>query len=200
MMSSKQAAKPHGTLRIAMVDGAIGGLTLAPALRKRGVEVNVYEQAPELTEIEVAVALSANSVAAEGEFDVNIPDDDLERFQMVGDVRRRVPSNRTKISHALKSLARNTMLYHVRMDVRPPHDVDPTRFDQLKAEEKARAQELQRIGKWRHLWRIAGLYSNISVFDVESHDEMHAILTSLPLFPFMEISVTPLARHPSAID
>ena len=92
------------------------------------------------------------------------------------------------------------MLYHVRMDVRPPHDVDPTRFDQLKAEEKARAQELQRIGKWRHLWRIAGLYSNISVFDVDSHDEMHAILTSLPLFPFMEISVTPLARHPSAID
>jgi hypothetical protein len=43
------------------------------------------KQAPELTEIEVAVALSANSVAAEGEFDVNIPDDDLERFQMVGD-------------------------------------------------------------------------------------------------------------------
>ena len=84
-MSSKQAAKPHGTLRIAIVDGAIGGLTLAPALRKRGVEVNVYEQAPELTEIEVAVALSANSVAAEGEFDVNIPDDDLERFQMVVD-------------------------------------------------------------------------------------------------------------------
>lgn len=79
-MSSKQAAKPHGTLRIAIVDGAIGGLTLAPALRKRGVEVNVYEQAPELTEIEVAVALSANSVAAEGEFDVNIPDDDLERL------------------------------------------------------------------------------------------------------------------------
>ena len=47
---------------------------------------------------------------------------------------------------------------------------------------------------------IAGLYSNISVFDVESHDELHAILSELPLFPFMKISVTPLARHPSAID
>ena len=84
-MSSKQAAKPHGTPRIAIVDGAIGGLTLALALRKRGVEANVYEQAPELTEIGAAVALSANSVAIEDEFDVNIPDDDLERFQTVGD-------------------------------------------------------------------------------------------------------------------
>ena len=79
------------------------------------------------------------------------------------------------------------MLYHVRMDVRPPHGIDPAEFD------------LRRQGKWVHLWRIAGQYANISVFDVESHDELHAILSTLPLFPFMEISVTPLARHPSAI-
>ncbi len=92
------------------------------------------------------------------------------------------------------------MLYHVRMDVRPPHGIDPALFERLKAEEKARAQELQRSGKWVHLWRIAGQYSNISVFDVESHDELHGVLSTLPLFPFMEIAVTPLARHPSAVD
>jgi len=86
------------------------------------------------------------------------------------------------------------------MDVRVPHDVDPDRFERLKAEEKARAQELQRAGAWRHLWRIAGQYANISVFDVPDHDALHAILSSLPLFPFMEIVVMPLARHPSAID
>jgi len=91
------------------------------------------------------------------------------------------------------------MLYHVRMDVRPPHGVDPARLERLKAEEKARSQELQRAGKWPHLWRIAGQYANVSIFDVADHDELHAILASLPLFPFMEISVTPLARHPSAI-
>jgi muconolactone D-isomerase len=92
------------------------------------------------------------------------------------------------------------MLYHVRMDVSPPPNFDPQKFERLKAEEKAKAQDLQRAGKWRDLWRIVGLYSNISVFDVESHDELHAILSELPLFPFMKISVTPLARHPSAID
>jgi muconolactone D-isomerase len=85
------------------------------------------------------------------------------------------------------------------MDVRVPYDTDPQRFERLKSEEKARSQELQRAGKWPHIWRVAGLYANISIFDVESHDELHAILSGLPLFPFMEITVTPLARHPSAI-
>jgi salicylate hydroxylase len=48
-------------LRIAIVGGGIGGLTLAVALRQRGIEADVYEQAPELTEIGAAIALSANS-------------------------------------------------------------------------------------------------------------------------------------------
>ena len=85
------------------------------------------------------------------------------------------------------------------MDVRPPQGIDPALFDRLKAEEKARAAELQQSGKWRHLWRIAGQYSNFSVFDVADHDELHMILSTLPLFPFMAIEVTALARHPSAI-
>ncbi len=83
--------------------------------------------------------------------------------------------------------------------MRPPHDIDPDRFEEIKAAEKERAQVLQREGKWRHLWRIAGQYSNVSIFDVADHDELHGILSSLPLFPFMQIEVTPLARHPSAI-
>src|SRR5919206_9001 len=39
------------TLRIAIVGGGIGGLTLALALRQRGLEAEVFEQAPELPEI-----------------------------------------------------------------------------------------------------------------------------------------------------
>jgi muconolactone D-isomerase len=91
------------------------------------------------------------------------------------------------------------MLYHVRMDVHPPHDLPAAEFDRLKAAEKARAQQLQASGAWRHLWRIAGAYANISIFDVPDHDALHEILSTLPLYPFMTIAVTPLARHPSAI-
>ncbi len=91
------------------------------------------------------------------------------------------------------------MLFCVEMDVRVPHDVDPALFTRLKAEEKARAEMLQREGKWPHLWRVVGRYANISVFDVADNDELHAILSTLPLFPYMVVTVTPLARHPSSI-
>jgi muconolactone delta-isomerase len=105
-----------------------------------------------------------------------------------------------KLRGSLRPRLKETpMLYHVRMDVRPPHDIDPARLEALKAEERERSQALQRAGKWPHIWRIAGQYSNVSIFDVADHDELHALLSTLPLFPFMEIEVTPLARHPSAI-
>ena len=92
------------------------------------------------------------------------------------------------------------MLFMAEMDVRLPHDMPEDAADELRAREKDMAQALQRDGRWRHLWRVAGRYANVSVFDVESPDELHELLSGLPLFPYMEIRVTPLARHPSAID
>jgi muconolactone D-isomerase len=85
------------------------------------------------------------------------------------------------------------------MDVNIPNDLDPIRADELKRVERERAQALQAEGTWRHLWRIAGQYSNISIFDVETVQELHDIVSTLPLFPFMDIAVTPLCRHPSSI-
>ncbi len=73
-------------------------------------------------------------------------------------------------------------------------------MDEIKRAEKERAIEIQKSGKWPHLWRVSGKYSNISIFDVESNDELHELLMSLPLFPFMEIEVTPLSKHPSSIN
>lgn len=89
------------------------------------------------------------------------------------------------------------MLFHVAMEVALPHDLDPAERERLLAAEKERALELQRQGVWPHLWRVVGRYANISVFDVEPGDELHALLSSLPLFPYMSITVTPLATHPS---
>lgn len=91
------------------------------------------------------------------------------------------------------------MLFHVRMDVALPRDLDPAVRADTLAREKAYSQELQRSGTWVHLWRVVGAYSNISVFDVDSTEELHDLLWNLPLFPFMSIDVTPLAPHPSAV-
>ena len=92
------------------------------------------------------------------------------------------------------------MLYHVRMDVQIPVDMDSATKSDLVTREKAYGQEIQQSGRWPHLWRVVGEFANVSIFDVETNDELHEILSGLPLFPYMRISVTPLAKHPSDIN
>ena len=48
-------------LRIAVIGGGIGGLTAALALRQAGFEVEVYEQAPELTEVGGGINMAPNA-------------------------------------------------------------------------------------------------------------------------------------------
>ena len=50
-----------GSLRIAIVGGGIGGLTAALALRARGLEVTVFEQAEVLREIGAGVSIHPNA-------------------------------------------------------------------------------------------------------------------------------------------
>lgn len=91
------------------------------------------------------------------------------------------------------------MLFQVSMTVMLPVDMDPAHAADLKAREKAMAQGLQDKGVWRHLWRVVGQYANVSIFDVESPQALHDLLTALPLFPYMRIEVAALCRHPSSI-
>jgi salicylate hydroxylase len=49
-------------LRIAVIGGGIGGLTAALSLRQAGFEVDVYEQAPELTQIGGGINMGPNAV------------------------------------------------------------------------------------------------------------------------------------------
>ena len=91
------------------------------------------------------------------------------------------------------------MLFKVEMTVNIPLDYDKDEIERVKATEKIYSHELQQSGEWRHIWRVAGLYANVSIFDVQSNERLHEILMGLPLYPFMTIAVTPLCRHPSSI-
>jgi|ERR1700679_635715 muconolactone D-isomerase len=92
-----------------------------------------------------------------------------------------------------------SMLFQVTMTVRMPHDADPETARQLGEREHERAAQLQLDGKWLHLWRIAGQWANVSIFKVADPGELHDILESLPLRPFMEVQVLALCRHPGAL-
>ena len=78
-----------------------------------------------------------------------------------------------------------------------PPGTDRSEIERLVDEERRYSHELQRAGTWIGLWRVVGRWANYSIFDVETSDQLHDILTSLPLFPYLTIEVVPLARHPS---
>ena len=92
------------------------------------------------------------------------------------------------------------MLFLVHMQVAIPANADLAHIDQLKTDEKRYTQQLQREGKLPSLWRVVGQNANYSLFDVQSSDELHAVLNALPLFPFLTIEVTPLVQPPATVQ
>ncbi|NAW51893.1 muconolactone delta-isomerase [Elizabethkingia argentiflava] len=92
------------------------------------------------------------------------------------------------------------MVYLVQMDVHIPETWNEKKLVDYLARERECSQKWQSSGKWKYLWRVAGRYSNISVFQVESPEELHQIVSSLPLFPYMEIKVTSICKHPNALS
>lgn len=91
------------------------------------------------------------------------------------------------------------MLFLARMDVQFPAHLSADDVTRMQGLEKEHSQALQQEGRLASIWRVVGEYANYSVFDVESNDELHQILSSFPMYPFMKIKVTPLAKHPNSI-
>lgn len=91
------------------------------------------------------------------------------------------------------------MLFLARMDVQFPPHLAPEQVADFQAREKEYSASLQASGKLAGLWRIVGEYANHSLFDVESNDELHAVLSGFPMYPYMTIKITPLAKHPNSI-
>ncbi|HIY85751.1 MAG TPA: muconolactone Delta-isomerase [Candidatus Yaniella excrementavium] len=90
------------------------------------------------------------------------------------------------------------MLFLARMDVVFPESMDAVTKADLQAQEKEYSGNLQRQGLMKGIWRIVGEYANYSIFDVDGHDELHELLSGFPMFPHMNVTVTPLAKHPNA--
>ncbi|WFP16917.1 muconolactone Delta-isomerase [Citricoccus muralis] len=90
------------------------------------------------------------------------------------------------------------MLFLARMDVRFPESMDAQTKADYQAQEKSYSADLQRRGVLKGIWRVVGEYANYSIYDVDGHDELHAIFQGFPMFPYMKVQVTPLAQHPNA--
>lgn len=87
------------------------------------------------------------------------------------------------------------MEFLVRIDQDIPPDIDPAHLASVKAAEALRGRELVDEGKLCRIWRIPGRRAAYVLYEVDSPDELHDILSSLPLFPWMDIEVTALSSH-----
>jgi muconolactone D-isomerase len=86
----------------------------------------------------------------------------------------------------------------VQIDLPLPADLDPDVLKEVLGRTLEVVLRYQHAGELRRLWCIVGKQSNFSDYVVDSNEALHQIPSSLPLFPFMEIKVTPLApilRH-----
>jgi muconolactone D-isomerase len=78
-----------------------------------------------------------------------------------------------------------------------PPDGDADQKQRLIAEEAERARELTDAGMIKRLWRIPGRWANVGLWEADDATALHEALASLPLYPWVQAEVQPLARHPS---
>jgi muconolactone D-isomerase len=76
-------------------------------------------------------------------------------------------------------------------------EVGPEAERVLREQEANRARELGETGLLRRLWRVPGRRENWGIWHADDADRLHDALASLPLFPYLKITVHPLASHPN---
>jgi muconolactone D-isomerase len=84
----------------------------------------------------------------------------------------------------------------VQIDVVLPTSLSRDERQQLLDAELKRGRELKDSGAIKSIWRIPGAVRNVGIWDAEDATELHDLIASLPLFPYLTTTVTPLAQHP----
>lgn len=78
------------------------------------------------------------------------------------------------------------------------HFPDHVNKDEIVTAERAMAADLRRDGKLLRVWRDPGRNANWTLWNVKDADELHAIFSALPAFPFFQkLQVHALASHPA---
>jgi muconolactone D-isomerase len=85
----------------------------------------------------------------------------------------------------------------VNIEVGWPADGDPDELARLTAAERVRGAELAADGVIRRMWRVPGRRANWGVWEAVDATALHAAISSLPFYPYLDVDVIPLAAHPT---
>ena len=89
------------------------------------------------------------------------------------------------------------MQFLLHIEVTWPPDGDPEEKERRIAAEGVRARELAAEGIVKRIWRIPGQWANWSIWEGPDATAIHAAVTSLPMWPYLDVQVYPLADHPN---
>jgi muconolactone D-isomerase len=87
------------------------------------------------------------------------------------------------------------MEFLVEIDVRLPGDLEQSRRAELLRAEAVRGGELATAGVIRAIWRVPGRLANRGIWSAPDATSLHEAIASLPLWPYLDVTVTPLAHH-----
>lgn len=88
------------------------------------------------------------------------------------------------------------MEFLVRFEINQPESMSPDERERLRVIERARAMELREQGVLKRLWRVPGRRAVVGLWETSDATALHEALSSLPMFPWMDVDVEPLATHP----
>ena len=87
------------------------------------------------------------------------------------------------------------MEFLLEIEVRLPVSMEEAERARLVEAERVRGRELAEQGVIRAIWRVPGRFANRAIWSAADATELHAAIESLPLWPYIDVAVTPLARH-----
>ena len=85
-------------------------------------------------------------------------------------------------------------LVHARNQL--PPDFPAERRAEMRTLERAVAGRWRTEGMLQRLWRVPGRTDWVGLFTTDDATVLHDALTTLPMWPWLEITVQPLATHP----
>ncbi|WP_405796088.1 muconolactone Delta-isomerase [Streptomyces sp. NBC_01506] len=88
------------------------------------------------------------------------------------------------------------MEFLVNIQIDWPHDMDPEKKESVSEAERHRAADLAAAGHLVRMWRVPGRTENWGLWQAADPTELHAIISSLPVWPWMRVTVHALADHP----
>lgn len=88
------------------------------------------------------------------------------------------------------------MEFLVHIKISWPKGMDPTEKERVIMEERDYAASLADRGVLVRMWRIPGRQENYGIWNAADATQLHEIISSLPVFPYMAVTVEPLAIHP----